>query len=63
MILISKYFFLPANIFIYKNKKEFLQTLTVIFIMARPRGVEPLTFWSVVKRSIQLSYGRYLVGA
>ena len=24
--------------------------------MARPRGVEPLTFWSVVKRSIQLSY-------
>ena len=24
--------------------------------MASPRGVEPLTFWSVVKRSIQLSY-------
>ena len=26
--------------------------------MARPRGVEPLASWSVVKRSIQLSYGR-----
>ena len=29
-------------------------------LMARPRGVEPLTFWSVVKRSIQLSYGRII---
>ena len=28
------------------------------FIMARPAGVEPTTFWSVVRRSIQLSYGR-----
>ena len=27
-------------------------------IMARPAGIEPTTFWSVVKRSIQLSYGR-----
>ena len=26
--------------------------------MARPVGIEPATFWSVVKRSIQLSYGR-----
>ena len=26
--------------------------------MVRPKGVEPLTFWSVVKRSIQLSYER-----
>ena len=26
--------------------------------MARPAGIEPTTFWSVVKRSIQLSYGR-----
>ena len=25
---------------------------------ARPEGVEPPTFWSVVRRSIQLSYGR-----
>ena len=27
-------------------------------LMARPVGLEPATFWSVVKRSIQLSYGR-----
>ncbi len=26
----------------------------------RPRGLEPLTSWSVAKRSIQLSYGRRL---
>ena len=25
--------------------------------MAHPRGVEPLTSWSVARRSIQLSYG------
>ena len=27
-------------------------------ILAHPTGVEPITSWSVVKRSIQLSYGR-----
>ena len=26
--------------------------------MVRPVGVEPTAFWSVAKRSIQLSYGR-----
>ena len=26
--------------------------------MVRPKGLEPQTFWSVARRSIQLSYGR-----
>src|SRR4030042_1981043 len=29
--------------------------------MARPKGVEPSTFWSATKCSIQLSYGRNVV--
>ena len=29
--------------------------------MTRPIGVEPITSWSVVKRSIQLSYGRKII--
>ena len=27
-------------------------------VLARPEGLEPLAFWSVARRSIQLSYGR-----
>ena len=27
-------------------------------LVVRPEGVEPPTFWSVARRSIQLSYGR-----
>ena len=27
-------------------------------VLMRPEGVEPPAFWSVAKRSIQLSYGR-----
>ncbi len=36
-----------------KNQQS--QGLLVILEMARDKGFEPLTFWSVARRSIQLS--------
>ncbi len=36
-----------------RNKKEHLSVL--LFVMARCKGLEPLTFWFVAKHSIQLS--------
>ena len=29
-------------------------------LLVRPGGLEPPTFWSVARRSIQLSYGRFM---
>lgn len=34
-----------------------------LFLLARPEGLEPATFWFVARHSIQLSYERTLLGA
>ena len=36
-------------------------TQTAWFLMARPEGLEPPSFWFVARHSIQLSYERMLV--
>ena len=42
----------------YKQKKRASNWSPLFFKLARPGGLEPPTFWSVVKRSIQLIYER-----
>ena len=40
------------------HKKPRLKRIKRGFCQARPEGLEPTTFWSEARRSIQLSYGR-----
>lgn len=43
------------------RKCYYFTIITLKFYLVRPEGLEPPTFWSVVKRSIQLIYGRILL--
>ena len=48
----------PAAIHIVEKKQARNYAPDLLFYLARPEGVEPPTYRSVVCRSIQLSYGR-----
>ena len=51
-------FWLGVIFSFFCNKIKIGQLVLFDFNMVRPVGVEPTTFWSVAKRSIQLSYER-----